>query len=386
MSQLENSPFRIERIDGIHYLTDYYSALGIERAADENVIKGAFRQKAREYHPDRYEGLAPEMRRKAEFMMRVINRANGVLSDPEKRGRYDILLEDWDGPISQTGEPVIELSRPFYGAETSAAALEHAHQVNQLTQGVIGFSEKRLEIFRKMHEAATDPNTEELLEDELLKKQTQIMSEEDMLRINSGIETCNPATPPLDYVETTERAIDVARVKIAKRTERTMQLLQTGTIFLLEGEERSLNQFPISIGSDTLSQELDAFDARASEILRLALERQRVMDERLSLVKGKYADGQELRHDRVVIQVTMGGKSATVLAFKRYGTNLIPDPELENLDLSLFFEKGSAKRAYENGINTMTVDVKEGLHFFAVLEKALEDHFCGVLVDESEEN
>lgn len=65
---------------------DYYSILGIPRNADEQTIKSAFRQKARVYHPDVNANKA-----EATEMFKEINEAYTVLSDPDKRARYDLF-------------------------------------------------------------------------------------------------------------------------------------------------------------------------------------------------------------------------------------------------------------------------------------------------------
>lgn len=65
---------------------DYYSILGIQRDADEQTIKSAFRQKARVYHPDVNANKA-----EATEKFKEINEAYTVLSDPDKRARYDLF-------------------------------------------------------------------------------------------------------------------------------------------------------------------------------------------------------------------------------------------------------------------------------------------------------
>ena len=63
---------------------DYYDVLGLQKGASEDEIKKAFRKKARENHPD----LHPDDPSYVE-KFQEINEANEVLSDPEKRARYD---------------------------------------------------------------------------------------------------------------------------------------------------------------------------------------------------------------------------------------------------------------------------------------------------------
>lgn len=63
---------------------DYYEVLGIEKGASEEEIKKAYRKKARECHPD----LHPDDPSYVE-KFKEVNEANEVLSDPEKRARYD---------------------------------------------------------------------------------------------------------------------------------------------------------------------------------------------------------------------------------------------------------------------------------------------------------
>jgi DnaJ-class molecular chaperone len=63
---------------------DLYKILGVDRKASQDEIKKAYRKLARQYHPDRNPGDA-----KAEARFKEISAANDILSDPEKRGRYD---------------------------------------------------------------------------------------------------------------------------------------------------------------------------------------------------------------------------------------------------------------------------------------------------------
>lgn len=71
---------------------DYYTTLGVSRAATGDEIKRAYRRLAKEWHPDRH---PPNERSAVEAKFKAIAEANEVLSDPEKRKRYDALGEHW---------------------------------------------------------------------------------------------------------------------------------------------------------------------------------------------------------------------------------------------------------------------------------------------------
>lgn len=71
---------------------DYYEILGVPRDADAKKIKAAYRKLARKWHPDLHSGKDKE---RAEEKFKEINEANEVLSDADKRSKYDRLGSNW---------------------------------------------------------------------------------------------------------------------------------------------------------------------------------------------------------------------------------------------------------------------------------------------------
>lgn len=81
---------------------DYYDILGVSRDSDAAAIKSAYRKLARKYHPD------VNKTKEAEEKFKDINEAYEVLSDKNKRQRYDSLGSNWQGGADYTPPPGFE--------------------------------------------------------------------------------------------------------------------------------------------------------------------------------------------------------------------------------------------------------------------------------------
>lgn len=132
MTEPQEQPGLPEPVEGVDYFIDLYSLVGANLLDDPETIRGAIREKTKEYSTDRQEGTATEFRDRAERMMRLINRARGILLESDKRHEYDELLGAWEGPVSTDGNPIMTLDSLF----ARRVAGKDTEQVEEIFQGL----------------------------------------------------------------------------------------------------------------------------------------------------------------------------------------------------------------------------------------------------------
>ena len=135
--------------EGEDYIVDLYSVVGVEHDATELEIKDNIRDQLKQYHPDRLEGLAPEFRETGKRMATLLNRANVILLDTDKRQEYDQLLSEWSGPVSENGNPIIDIHR-VWQAELRGKSPEEVEAIMQTDvikmEEMLGYSPQRLDL------------------------------------------------------------------------------------------------------------------------------------------------------------------------------------------------------------------------------------------------
>jgi curved DNA-binding protein len=128
---------------------DYYKILGVDRNASQKEIKQAYRKLARQYHPDINPG-----KKSAETRFKEINEANEVLSDPDKRKKYDQLGNQWQ-TWQRTGGRSQDFDwsqwyTPGGGPQVRYGTVE---DLEEMLGGVGGFSDFFQSIFGGMGQA-----------------------------------------------------------------------------------------------------------------------------------------------------------------------------------------------------------------------------------------
>ena len=114
---------------------DYYKILGVDKNAGDEDIKKAYRKLARKYHPD----LNPNDK-EANKKFQQINEANEVLSDPEKRKKYDQYGADWKNADQFEQARKQQRSSPGAGQE-HYYDFEEGHDFSDFFESLFGHSE-----------------------------------------------------------------------------------------------------------------------------------------------------------------------------------------------------------------------------------------------------
>ncbi len=109
---------------------DYYKILGVEKSATQDEIKKAYRKLAMKHHPDRNAG-----KKSSEEKFKEITEANEVLSDPDKRKKYDTLGSNWNQYQHTGGQGFDDFSSRFGGGRRQSgqgSTYEYSGNINDM--------------------------------------------------------------------------------------------------------------------------------------------------------------------------------------------------------------------------------------------------------------
>ncbi len=115
---------------------DYYKVLGVEKNATSDDIKRAYRKLAKKYHPDKNPGD-----KQAEEKFKGINEANEVLSDPEKKARYDQISNSYSSWQQAGGSPGAFSWEDLFGENRGGGTRVEVNDLGDLFGEMGGFSD-----------------------------------------------------------------------------------------------------------------------------------------------------------------------------------------------------------------------------------------------------
>jgi len=113
---------------------NYYKILGVEKTADDSEIKKAYRKEALKHHPDRHAGADEATKKAEEVLFKEVGEAYNVLSDKEKRNRYDNGLDIESGGMDMGDFDPNIIFQSFFGGGGGGGGFSHGGRRGQSFQ------------------------------------------------------------------------------------------------------------------------------------------------------------------------------------------------------------------------------------------------------------
>ncbi len=314
----------INPVEGQDYLVYHYAMLGVDRAAIEATIKKAYRDKQKAWHPDRLQGLAPELVAQGRKKSELLNIAYSTLTDPEKKSEYDALLAAWNKPISSDGIPVIDLTASGFSFPSLVDNLSNQNnssdeEQKKIALAISGFSEATYEFFvEKAKTAEGIPiSMEAAYAEQLASRDMYLSLLESFVWESVGMKNHTRA-PRLEYREQVEGDIASVREQVVSFVEEQVLLLAMGKVSLLSAPDKDDNSPDSESMLATYQAKLAGYiDTKASELGMIVSEREDVINIRFDLCSNiTYHPSASSFTKKVIVEIiTEGGSNPLAFEF-----------------------------------------------------------------------
>lgn len=368
-----------EPVEGVDYIVDLYAVTGVEHDADNDAIKKALNQRSKEYHPDRLEGVAPEFRDKGERMARLLNRARGILLNPESRAEYDDILENWEGPLSRDGTPAITIDALARAEVTGKTSDEiEGLQVGrrQKYEVITGYNPQTVEFLESLIEQSKASGTEI---NPTLREQYEIalLQQDRVLAIESSdrAQLLGMEDPQKKrYVAELGYAGNVAEEIMAARTELLEEARLraiggvSGRLALLAGETVAAPDATLEPYEPALP---DYYEEQSQLMLDLAKRREEITTKRLENFEPEYPMAELQTKFSPHVAVELMGTWMHLRFDLTSGSVEFDHLPLEILQLA---EAENFGRLIDRGFNVMRLSLLDHIHYQDLLTAAAQHY------------
>lgn len=367
-----------EPVHGVDYLIDYYALLGVPRGASKEEVNAAFRALQKQYHPDRYEGLAPELKARAAHQSRLINEAKELLDDDARRPEYDARLASWKKPISTRGEIVIDLESEHFSFGNLIGHLGDDPEVREreaerLALTFSGFEKATYDFFRA--QAAQEGGLPEALRaayaEQLGRRDLYLSLKEGFAWDDIGLRN-RGTVPSLEYQAQAAQKLEEVAQEIASALLDEGKLLAAGVQNLLAPPPKEGGGVPavndsiqaLALTKRKLDERLVAGEAKIRDI---AKERESLINEQFLInARISYHPDTKVYTRKLLLEIL---SEKTVRLFVRYegdgATVTDPPEEASSLDPGALMERG---------YTLLTFNAVEGIEFMSQLQRVIDMH------------
>lgn len=383
---------------GVHYLIDYYRVLGITYQADADEIQRGWRAIQMKYHPDRYGGLAEEFQKQAAFRSQAINDAHEVLKDPEKRKEYDRQLKEWEGPISNSGFPVFDLTKPHFSPLSLIFGPENdvwQKIYDKLVPEFSGYDPNTLAVVEDLYRRDPTPEVLEALRAQLAKRDFDLALREKAVWENAGfLNDKLPDSTPLAYEERVEARINGVRELVGEKIHQALVLVKAGDIetrMLGTGEEEISGEIVRDSAvalEEYKGRALRRLDEATASLKDIARQRVTVAKALLETLEIEYRPDQQIFYPRLAICILIPPKHQEEFGRLCWfhcwleGADRIVANTLEDPDLS---DPQAAAEWTESGKNIVYFTPLEGVDLQDQISYVAGRHFEKVVGGEKQD-
>jgi curved DNA-binding protein CbpA len=366
--------------EGVDYLVDYYAILGVARDAPAEQIEDAFRDKIKQWHPDRMHGLAPTLVAQAERQSGLLNNAHAILGNAEARRVFDAKLAGWTKPVSKDGNAIIDLGSGSFSFSalleaTSEDPAERERYATQMARQFSNFDETTYELVKEQMASSSEPSPalKKAYTAQLQARDLYLTLLEDFLREDLGIQGHVGRESTVHYLEQVESELGKIKDETTAALNEQVLLLEGGGQALLPPPQGSTGVLvPAEVRKHWEAKLGAHFEEKAVKLRELAQEREALIAERFKAAGIEYHPANKGFYPRLIVRFRkQDGSCVRALSFIIEGTSLnTGDAEdLERLD-----EPGVAEDFAARGYSIVSYTPVADIEWKSQLTRVVELH------------
>lgn len=359
-------------IEGIDYIVDHYTVIGIDRTATQEEINTAFRNQIRQNHPDVVARASQEIQQQAIHKTIVLNNAHEILSDPVRRQDYDQILTDWEGPISESGHPVITFDKIARDPRYLEYAIDTIDNILPEDNSIFNLLQSQFDAAEDPSEDITDAYRQVLKKrDERLEALEAAYEAAAGLRETEGDRNFHHATNQRDRIEQ-------QRARLEEELQDRREKITSGSLPALPAGE-NLQESDIENALVTYeAQQREQFEEIANTLERIAQDRQEIINKKMNLLQIEYVDTLPELSEKIIIGL-QGDQNTLWFPFKLQSDNIGSDPDISFFELlgqnqdqiiSDYMSKG-----YNIILTKADLDIDEGAQMSEVAMRHFEAYY-----------
>ena len=379
--------------EGIDYIVDFYAIAGVEHDTEEAGINKAINKQLSQYHPDRLEGVAPEFQARGERMAQILNKARGILLNADKRQQYDAIYDDWDGPVSTTGDPAIRIEdamRAEMSMRSEDDVIAVFFKLDKEADMFASSSQSRADLFERMIEQSGDNAPDDLREQyeaTLLEIERNLDVKESQRTSLMGVTSpVKFSRVTLGYSEEIGSAIEVAKTTQLEVLQARALGGVAQKLAILSGD----TQFKPADSVDIARIQLPAyFEPLAEQVTDIAEKRQSILEKRLANFIPTYPEYELQQDAKTGVIFGLGEKGADqatyrwftfIPDFSKGAINSVEMPEVVNEMISV----KNYQAVFDAGFNVALFSPLEHIDLETLLNEAINKYVDKYYPDDEE--